>query len=154
GERHDEFREFLLHYFLRISSFRLPEAAIEQARRVIGSPLRRLGWCWGQGVERMGFGYTQLYYKLSATAEVGKFEGSDQYAIVDLREIGPKYAWIVLKVRIFDFDVSFQPFGRTSSKLVFRLDEESYIIISPEFVTNRENPAPGVLGEYGFGYAF
>ena len=34
-----------------------------------------------------------------------------QYAIVDLREIGPTYDWVVLKVRIFDFRLSFQPFG-------------------------------------------
>jgi hypothetical protein len=154
GERNEEFREFLLRYFLRVSSFRLPEATVEQARRVADSPLRRLGWCMGQGIRRKGFGYTQLYYKLIATGQVAKFEGADQYSIVDLREIGSKYAWIVLKVRIFDFDINFEPLGRDSPKLVFTLDEESYLMISPEFVTNREKPAPGVLGEYGFGYAF
>jgi hypothetical protein len=154
GERHDEFREFFLHYFLRVSSFRLPEAATEESRRAQDSPLRRLGWCQGRDVRRLGFGYTQLYFKLTATGEVGAFEGSEQYAIVDLREIGPKYEWIVLKVRIFDFEVTVEPLGRSSPRLVFTLDQASYLVLSPEFITNRENPAPGVLAEYGLGYAF
>jgi hypothetical protein len=37
---------------------------------------------------------------------------------------------------------------------VLTLNEESYLIISPDFVTNREQPNDGVLGEYGLGYAF
>jgi hypothetical protein len=154
GERNEEFREFLMRYFLRVSSFRLPEAAFEEARRVQDSPLRRLGWCMGRAVPRMGFGYTQLYFKSAATGEVGKFEGADQHAIVDLRQIGPKYEWIVLQVQIFDFGVTIEPLGRESPKLTFTLDQASYVVISPEFVRNRENPAEGVIGEYAFGYSF
>jgi hypothetical protein len=59
-----------------------------------------------------------------------------------------------MRVRIFDFDVSLEPLGRASPKLVVTLDEASYLVISQEFVTNRDDPEPGVLGEYGLGYAF
>jgi hypothetical protein len=34
------------------------------------------------------------------------------------------------------------------------LKEESFLVTTPEFITNKDNPEPGVLGEYGFGYAF
>jgi hypothetical protein len=73
---------------------------------------------------------------------------------VDLREIGSTYEWIILRVRIFDFSVRARPFGETGPELVFALNEDSYLIVSAELITNRDDPEPGVLGEYGVAYAF
>jgi hypothetical protein len=72
---------------------------------------------------------------------------------VDLREIGAKYEWVVAKVQIFDVRVTFQPFGAASLGFDMPLQEENYLLLAPAFITDRARPAPGVLGEYGFGYA-
>ena len=152
--RDAEFREFVLRYFLRVSAYRLPEVFIADPRRTVESPLQRLGLCQEPDAGRIGFGYTQLYFKSSKTGEVGKFEGAQHEQIVDLREIGPKYQWIVLKVQIFNFNLTFHPAAYPSPSIVFTLDESSYLVIGPDLVTNRRRPAAGVLGEYGLGYAF
>jgi hypothetical protein len=154
GRRDAEFREFVLRYLLRVSAFRLPEVFIADPRRTIQTPLRRLGLCQEPEPRQTGFGYTQLYFKSSATGEIGKFQGAKQQEIVDLREIGPKYRWIVLKVRIFNFDLSVRPLGYPSPTVAFTLDESSYLVINADLVTDRQRPAPGILGEYGLGYVF
>jgi hypothetical protein len=84
---------------------------------------------------------------------VGKFRRHEEFACVDLREIGSRYAWTVCKVRIFDFNLTFQPRGPGSVSLILPLKAENYLVLNRDFITNRDNPAPGVLGEYGFGYA-
>ena len=71
-----------------------------------------------------------------------------------MREVGPTYDWLVVKVRIFDFDLTFRPFGPEALSFQAPLHAENFLVISPEFVTDRDNPLPGVLGEYGFGYTF
>jgi hypothetical protein len=38
--------------------------------------------------------------------------------IIDLRELGPRYAWMVAKVRILDFNLKFQPFGSQAPELM------------------------------------
>jgi hypothetical protein len=74
--------------------------------------------------------------------------------VVDLRELGERYEWIVLKVRIFDFKLAFTLPGAAGAQLVLPLDEESYLAVSADFVADQTAPAPGVAGRYGFGYAF
>jgi hypothetical protein len=146
-----QLREFVLRYFMRISSFRSPEAAVDDDGSAVSSWLSGISWCPAPDVVREGFGFSQLYYKTVA-GEVGKF--SDTSAIVDMRELGGKYEWIVLKVRIFNFSVPAQPFGAAGPELLFNLDEESYLVVSRDFVLDRDRPAPGTLAEYGVGYAF
>jgi hypothetical protein len=149
----DEFREFVLHYFMRISSFEQPEAYAEPERPSPSSYRAGLSWCPGDIAQRAGFGYSQLYFKRADTGAVGKFPRHEEFACVDLREIGPRYSWTLCKVRIFDFNLMFQPGGNGSTSLLVPLKEENYLVLSRDFITNRDNPAPGVLGEYGFGYA-
>jgi hypothetical protein len=149
-----QIREFVLHYFMRVSSFRQAEAYVETDRLASSSWLERVSACTKARVVQEGFGFSQLYYKLASTGEVGKFNEDEQSAIVDLREVGAKYEWLVLKVRIFDFSVKLRPFGESGPELVFGLDEESYLILNREFVLDQVRPAPGVLGRYGLGYAF
>ncbi len=150
-----QFKEFILRYFMRVSHFRQPEAATEAGRVPPSSPyLRSLSWLPEEVESQVGFGYEQLYYKLAATKEIGKFHKHEQHAIVDLRDIGRVYDWIVLKVDIFDFNLSFAPFGSDAPKMTVPLKESTYLVLGPPFVRNADKPEPGVLGEYGYGYAF
>ena len=146
-----QLREFVLHYFMRVSSFRAPEAAVDDDGSAVSPWLSRISWCATPAIVREGFGFSQLYYKTLA-GEVGKF--SDTSAIADMREIGDKYEWIVLKVRIFNFSVPVRPFGTAGPELLFNLDEESYLVVNRDFILDRDQPAPGILAEYGVGYAF
>jgi hypothetical protein len=150
----EQIREFVLHYFMRVSSFRQPEPFAVAGRSAPPSWLGRLSWCPEPRIVHEGFGFSQLFYKLSATGEIGKFSTQDEFAIVDLREIGKKYEWIVLKVRIFDFNLRLRPFGANGPELVFGLNEESYLVLSSDFIVDQSRPTPGVIGRYGLGYAF
>jgi hypothetical protein len=148
----DEFREFVLRYFMRVSDYREPQAYGEPRGRT--KYMTGLSWCPQEVDSGRGFGFTQHYYKLRATGEIGKFNRHDANAIVDLREIGEKYEWIVLKVRIFNFNVNVPVPGIEEARLVIPLLEESYLVVNRDFIDNDDAPADGVTGRYGFGYAF
>jgi hypothetical protein len=157
----DQLREFVMKYFMRITSFRQPEAFVDAAYPIPPPALARLSWCPAPTPDRVGFGFEQLFYKLSGSGEVRPFPTYDQHAVVDQREVGKIYEWLVLKVRIFDFNFNFRPFGEDGPELVFGANEESYLAVNESFVNYNENPAPelrseygGVLGDYGIGYAF
>ena len=150
----DQLREFVLRYFTRVSSFRQPEAVEEPDRPVLSPSRSRLSWCTQPNVLRQGFGFAQLYYKLRDSGQIGRFPIQEESAIVDLREIGEKYEWIVVKVRIFDFKFTFRPLGPDGIELSIPLQEESYLVLSRDFILNEDNPLPGLLGQYGLGYAF
>jgi len=150
----DQIREFVLHYFMRISAFREPEAYVPDRPIMPPGFLQSLSWCPQEDILRRGFGFRQLYYKLKATGEVGKFPTRERPAIIDLREIGTRYEWIVLRVRIFDFNFTFKPFGPGGPAVMVPLNEQSDLIMSEEFIEDQQNPEPGVLGRYGLGYAF
>jgi hypothetical protein len=158
GWIHEQVRQFVLRYFMRISSFRPPEAYAPDNKPDPPDYLRRLSWCQTPEIKRQGFGFKQLYYKLRNGA-IGRFSEDDESIIVDLREIGPKYEWILLKVTIFDFRFlltlgGMSLFGASPPQLAFPLSEASYLVMTSDFITNDENPGPGVAGRYGFGYAF
>lgn len=149
-----QLREFVLGYFMRVSHLRQPEAVTEEATTPRSAFERALSWLPDRDERRVGMGYQQLYYKLADSGQVGKFNGPERFAIVDLREVGPKYAWILLKVDIFDFNLSFSPFGAEAMKFQMPLKESTYLVLGPCFVRDLDHPAAGVLGEYGYGYAF
>ena len=149
-----QLKEFILRYFVRLCQVREPEpvpAGLQAPRS--GLP-RAMSWLPDNAQQRPDAGYQQLYYKLAATGQIGKFAKVERRAIVDLRDIGPKYDWIVLKVDLFSFDLPFAPFGSEGPKLQVPLKESTYLVMGPAFVTNADHPEPGVLAEYGFGYAF
>jgi Rieske Fe-S protein len=149
-----QIREFVLHYFMRVSDFRQPQGTTEKKGPIPPPYLRPLSMCTQEDPRRIGFGFSQLFYKLQGTGEIGRFPDDKKAAIVDLRQIGCKYEWIVVKVRIFDFSFVYQPFGPDGSQLVLPLSESSYLILSQDFIVDENNPLPGVLGRYGLGYAF
>lgn len=133
----DQIREFVLHYLMRVSGFRLPQDYTDP-----------------ELIYRKGMGFTQSFYKRKDTGEIGKFPEIGASSIIDLREIGTTYDWIIVKLRVHDFSVSMKPFGPDSLGMEMPMKEEGYLILTPDFMANEDNPAPGVLGTYGFGYAF
>jgi hypothetical protein len=161
GRLRRELREFVLHYFLRVSAFHRPEVYAEPAEPAApaagpaaGPAWRGLSWCPDPGALYGGFGYSQHYYKLRGSGAVGKFPAGERFRVADLRELGERYEWIVLKVRIFDFKLAFTLPGAAAAQLVLPLAEESYLVVSADFVADQAAPEPGVAGRYGFGYAF
>ncbi len=149
-----QIREFVLKYFMRVSSFREPEAHVESSQPVAPPSLARLNWCPNPTPSRMGFGFSQLFNKPMASDTVRAFPSYERSAIVDQRDMGRLFEWIMLKVRIFDFNFTSRPFGERGPELVFGANEESYLIAHEEFVNHQPHPFPGALGDYGIGYAF
>jgi hypothetical protein len=150
----DQLREYVLCYFMRVSDFRQPQGFAAEARSVAPPYLRPFSLCPQEDPRRIGFGFSQLFYKLRDSGQIGRFPEEERFAIVDLREIGQKYEWIVVRVRIFDFNFTYMPFGIENPQVVLPLSEASYLVLSREFITHEDDPAPGVLGNYGLGYAF
>ncbi|HEX7183451.1 MAG TPA: hypothetical protein VF756_16580 [Thermoanaerobaculia bacterium] len=151
----DQIRQFALRYFMRVSSFRLPEAFIPRSdRQPIPDFLRPLSWCPEEDPKLIGFGFDQILYKLAGSGRIGAFPETDREAIVDLREIGPRFEWILPYVHIFNFNFTVQPFGPGTPSFSIPLKEGSYLIMNRDFVVNEEEPSPGLLGRYGFGYSF
>ena len=146
--------EFVMKYFMRITSFRQPEAFVDASQPIPPPALARLSWCSKSSESRLGFGFSQLFNKPAGSSAIYPFPTYDRAAIVDQRDIGRLFDWILLKVRIFDFNFNFRPFGESGPELVFGENEESYLVVHKDFVNYRIRPIPGVLGEYGIGYAF
>jgi hypothetical protein len=149
----DQLREFVLRYFLRVSSSRQPEAYVPGDRTEAEAPLPLLSWCPREADTRAGFGYQQLYYKLAGSGEIGKFPAEMAAEIVDLRDLGPVFDWIVARVHIFDFDLDFAPFGPGYPLVRLPLQGETLVVLSPEFLRAEDDPSPGVAGRFGLGYA-
>jgi hypothetical protein len=152
----DELREFVLHYFLRVSSFHQPTPYVprDQLRKANASRVfQPFSFCPNPVDAKAGFGYTQLYYKLRESGVVGKFPAHLRPRIADVRRLDDIYEWIVLQVDIFSFNLRFTPFAGDLLSLNFPLREETYIVISRDLVTNLDNPTPDRLGQYGVGYA-
>jgi hypothetical protein len=151
---HRQAREFVLGYFMRVSDFQQPQGYIHTWTPPMSFLFRPLSWCPDGRVQLGGFGFQQLYYKRRDDGRIGMFAPEEQFAIVDLRELVSRYEWIVVRVRIFDFQFSFRPFGSSFPGLVVPLEESSYLALSRELIVDEERPEPGVLGRYGVGYSF
>jgi hypothetical protein len=153
GMIRDEFREFLLTYFMRVSSFREPQAFTVTPRPKLPPGLELLSWLPENLDTRVGFGYSQLYYKLKASGHIGKVSENSQFAIFNLREIGEKYEWVVVKVRVFNFTLTFRPFGPEGVSIALPTTDETYLVLSRDFITYEEDLSPEFPTEYGLGYA-
>lgn len=150
----DQLRQFVMKYFMRISSFRDPETYVDASSPTPPPGLSRLSWCPQTSVERIGFGFTQLFAKEKATSRVKPFSSLDRHAIVDQRQIGTLWDWLLLYVRIFDFSFRARLLGNDAPELVFSLNEGSHLVVDQDFINYKEHHLPGVLGEYGIGYSF
>ncbi len=149
-----EFQEFVLRYFTHVSSFRQPEQYADPSHKAASSIDNFLSWRPVEEPDWQGFGYIQLYYKLKSTGEIGKFPASQQYAMVDLRELDSKYEWIVVKVQIFNFVIKFRPLGANGPQLGIPLQESTYLIFHKDLISNQTFPDGGKLkAVYGMSYA-
>lgn len=152
-----QLREFALKYLMRVSDFRRP-AAFAAGRPQATRDLGLLDWCPRGVATQQGFGYSQWFYKRSGTGQIGRFPEDRRFEIVDVREIGPVYEWVVVRVKIFDFTVRLRPFG-PALQFQIPLDESSYLVLSREFIVDDSAPPAKsggrmTAGRYGFGYAF
>jgi len=150
----NEFREYVLRYFMRVSDYRQPEATVEPDTPSAAGLKSPLSWCPRPSASWAGFGYSQHFYKLRDSGGIGRFSDDQRFAIVDLREVMAKYEWVILKVRIFDFNLNLAPFGANRLQLTVPMREESYLVLSPDFIVSDDHPSAPELGRYGFGYAF
>ncbi len=148
-------REFVLRYFLRVSDFREPEAYAPADRPSRGPVLDALSLCRVGNPAEEGFGFSQLYYGLRGSDQPGRFPESERTAITDLRDVGPLYDWVILWVRIFDFQFRVAPFGPNTPELRLPLRTSSFLVMNRELVVIDDRPsAQDELGRYGLGYAF
>lgn len=148
-----QMQEFVLRYFMRISDYSEPIAFPEYKGEPVPTLLRPFSFCPSDEVENQGFGYELAYYKKPGES-AGKFGDENKYAIIDLREIGTTYEWIVVKVAIYDFKFEIAPFGTSAPFATVPMGEASYLVISEEFVRNEEKPGGDLIGSYGYGYGF
>lgn len=152
-----QMREFVLRYFMRVSDFRGPEVVASSEGAQPSPWLRPISLCRPRRDPTIGFGFSQLYFK-TKTGEIGRFAPDERYRIVDLRQLKDRYEWIVVKVRIFDFAFSYQPFGEAGPSLTLPLAEESYLALSADLISDSTTPnqaaGTGIQGRYGIGYAF
>ena len=151
----DQLKEYIHHYYARTSSSALPKY-VEPGAPSPPSYLNPFGLCPRNGTEKEGFGQKQLYYKLLESGRIGKFPKAQEKTIIDLREIGTKYEWMVGDARMFGFDFSFSPLGKSFPYAELPLRETQLAVISKEFITNKDYPADsqtGIRGEYGYGLA-
>jgi hypothetical protein len=56
-------------------------------------------------------------------------------------------------VSIFDFAFTFK-LSSNGPELSIPLTEQSYLVLSRDFILNEDDPTPDCRGRYGFGYAF
>lgn len=146
----DNVREFVLGTFIKATSLVRPYPDDNGKRSPLASYLKRFNWCpEGEGT-RTGMRHSQLYYKRLGTGCVGKF-WPVQYRGINLRDIGAKYAWIVIEDEVSGYDLEFRLDNETPYVGV-PVMEKQFGVISPELVLD-EMPSEGLMGRFGFGYA-
>ncbi|MCP4660301.1 MAG: hypothetical protein GY856_33285 [bacterium] len=157
----DQVKEFVLHYFMRACSSRKAQIHVPPAERGTRSgPFSEFSMCPDPGAEKIGIGYKQLFYKEKKSGRLGRFPEAERKRIVDLRTIDhrdtkeAKYDWIMATVDIFDFGLAMQLGSFEGPELFLPVEETVFAILHPDFLVYEDDPAPGVLGEYGYGYAF
>lgn len=115
-------------------------------REFVLGHFQRLGnWKYADGASG-GFTFEKTLYQTS-TGSVGKFADSERQGPMDLRELGPNYAWILLTVHIHDFVMKMGPIQK-------RIPEAAYVAPNPEFIHDIENPSADVVQEVSIGYPF
>ncbi len=151
----EELQAFALRYFMRVSDYRQPQAAFDPEKTGEAPCLEALSWCPDPAPKRAGFGYLQTYFKRREDGLIGKFPPDRQAAMIDLRELGAVYDWIVVKVKIFNFRLNFRPFGKQPGlpEVQIPLDEETWLVMTADMIVDQARPEPGSLGRFGLGYA-
>ena len=149
----DQMRMFILKYFMRISDFREPEGVPSPQAATTPLILKPVSICQKNDPQRIGFGFSQLFYKAASDGRIGRFVEAEKNVIIDLRRIGKEFEWILVYVDIYDFSFAYKPFAGNTPSFDLPLKTGSYLVINKDFITIDENPEDG-LATYGFGYSF
>ena len=130
---------------------RLPGANAPARLRefVLGEFQKRAHWTYDDGAPG-GFTFEKLFFKTMA-GNYGQFPAEQRDAKrhldgvspsarsadgpIDLRDLGRRYAWVLLLVHIHDFVVNMGPFKK-------RIPEAAYVVPHPDFVRVLDNPSP------------
>lgn len=150
----DQIREFVMRYFLRVSDYRRPQVVADAGGGVLAGLLEPISWRPSEEVERDGMGFSQIFGRRIGGGRFERFPQKEQSQVIDLREIGSTYETLILRLQVYQFNVAMRPLGASAPQFLVPLKEESFLIVTPEFVRSVDDPEEGVLGEYGFGYAF
>src|SRR5215471_13151886 len=65
-----QLREFVMKYFMRISSFRQPEAYVNSAISIPPPAFQFLSWCSNPAAREVGFGFSQLFHKPIGSGQI------------------------------------------------------------------------------------
>lgn len=161
-----QIKAFVLKYFMRVSDFRSPQPVPAPDQTELPGVLRYFDRRPSGEYKTSGFGYSQLYYRLSKTAEEGRFpsrkatrrsgvELPPQDAIIDLRKLQSTYDWIAVKNPIEDFGFVFAPLGTSGPQLRIPVKAANHLVLSRDTITiDEKDRGDGVLGRYGIGYGF
>ena len=145
-------RAALLHAGLRL---RAPQGFADSWRPPTSSAVSAAALVPRRTPALRGFGFQQLYYKRRGRRGAAAFPDERALAIVDLRELGERYEWIVVKVCIFDFEFHRRAVrcGRPAMSRAAR--EESYLCCRADLRDRRGGRRRrACCGRYGVGYAF
>ena len=147
-----QLQEYILRYYARTSSSALPKY-FDPGAPTPPDFLNPLGLCPRREGDRAGFGQKQLYYK-TLDGRIGKFHKQEQETVIDFREIGTRYQWMVGDARMFGFQFSYMPLGPNMPHAEWPLRESQLAVISQDFITNKTYGSDSeIVGEYGYGLA-
>lgn len=162
----DQLREFVLRYFLHISSSHQLEPVPQRVGAAADPPLSFLSACLRDRHDRGGIGFYQLAYKKKGSGEVAWFPKAEQGDFVDVTELGTTYDWVLARARLYQFSITVYPFGQVFPFTFADPRELVYVLFMPEFVVDEPHvngertvtdPATGkehgIVADYGFGFS-
>ncbi|MCX6543985.1 MAG: hypothetical protein NTV05_06170 [Acidobacteria bacterium] len=129
--------------FARVSRRR--DAARLLKEFVLGEFLTRAHWVNPDGAPG-GFGVERSLYR-TAGGQYGRFADDDRAGAVDWRDIGPRFRWVLLTIKLHDFALNLGPITRS-------MEEAVCVTPLPEFVRVVEYPTPEYALEVSIGYPF
>ena len=122
-----------------------PNASERLRDFVLGEFQKRAHWTCDDGAPG-GFTFEKTLFKTVA-GNYGQFPAEQRDGPTDWRDLGRRYAWVLLTVHIHDFVVNLGPFQK-------RIREAAYVVPHPEFMHLVENPSPEYVAEVSVGYPF
>ena len=112
---------------------------------VLGEFLGSAHWANADGTPGV-FAVERCLYR-TIGGEHGRFEGDDRAGAMHWRDLGTRFRWVLLTIRLNDFLLQIGPVTR-------RMDEAVCVIPLPEFMRVVENPSPQYVLEVSIGYPF
>ncbi len=112
---------------------------------VLGEFLSRAHWVYADGAPG-GFDVERSLYQTTG-GEHGKFPADQRVGAMHWEEVGTRFRWVLLTIRLHDFVLSMGP-------VTSRMAEAVCVLAMPEFVRVAESPSPECALEVSIGYPF